>query len=65
MKKVKYLASLRKLTKNYCANRDIKEEDVELDLLDQKSKIEWPMRIVNETLQAVAPEEKEPRVRSV
>ena len=60
-----YLTTLRKLTKNYCAKRDIKEGDVVLDLLDRKNKLEWPIRIVHEALKARAPGEKEPRVRSV
>ena len=63
--KEEYLTTLRKLTKNYCAKRDIKEGDVVLDLLDRKNKLEWPIRIVHEALKARAPGEKEPRVRSV
>ena len=56
---------MRKLRKNYCAKRDIKEGDVVLDLLDRKNKLEWPIRIVHEALKARAPGEKEPNVRSV
>ena len=59
-----YLTTLRKLTKNYCAKRDLKEGDVVLDLLDRKNKLEWPIRIVHEALKARAPGE-EPKVRSV
>ena len=55
-----YLTTLRKLTKNYCAKRDIQEGDVVLDLLDRKNKLEWPIRIVHEALKARAPGEKEP-----
>ena len=58
-----YLTTLRKLTKNYCAKRDIKEGDVVLDLIDRKTKLEWPIRIVHEALKARAPGEKETKVR--
>ena len=60
-----YLTTLRKLTKNYCAKRDLKEGDVVLDLLDRKNKLEWPIRIVHEAMKARASGEKEPKVRSV
>ena len=60
-----YLTPLHKVTKNYCAKRDLKEGDVVLDLLDRKNKLEWPIRIVHEALKARAPAEKEPKVRSV
>ena len=58
------MTTLRKLTKNYCAKRDLKEGDVVLDLLDRKNKLKWPIRIVHEALKARAPGE-EPKVRSV
>ena len=60
-----YLTTLRKLTKNYCAKRDIKEGDVVLDLLDRTTKLEWPIRVVHEALKARAPGEKEPKGRSL
>ena len=60
-----YLTTLRKLTKNYCVKRDIKEGDVVLDLIDRTNKLEWPVRVVHEALKARAPGEKEPKVRSV
>ena len=59
------MTPLRKLTKNYCAKRDLKEGDVVLDLLDRKNKLEWPIRIVHEAMKARASGEKEPKVRSV
>ena len=59
------MTTLRKLTKNYCAKRDLKEGDVVLDLLDRKNKLEWPIRIVHEAMKARASGEKEPKVRSV
>ena len=49
-----YLTTLRKLTKNYSAKRDIKEGDAILNLLDRKIKLEWPIRIVHEALKARA-----------
>ena len=54
---------MRRLTKNYCAKRDIKEGDVVLDLLDRKNKLEWPIQIVQ--VKITAPREKEPKLRSV
>ena len=59
------MTTLCKLTKNYCTKRDIKEEDLVIDLLDRKTKLEWPIRVVHEALKARAPGEKEPKVRSV
>ena len=52
------MTTLRKLTKNYCAKRDLKEGDVVLDLLDRKNKLAWHIRIVHEALKARSPGEK-------
>ena len=59
------MTTLRKLTKNYCAKRNLNEGNVVLDLLDRKNKLEWPIRIVHEAMKARASGEKEPKVRSV
>ena len=60
-----YLTTLNELTKNYCVKRNIKKGDVVLDLLERKTKLDWPIRIVHEALTGRRPGEKEERVRSV
>ena len=60
-----YLTTLNELTKNYCVKRNIKKGDVVLDLIDRKTKLDWPIRIVHEALTGRRPGEKEERVRSV
>ena len=61
----KFFCTLRKSTNNYCAKRDLKEDDIVLDQIDRKNKLEWPIRIEHETLKARALGEKETKVRSV
>ena len=60
-----YLTTLLKLTKNYCAKRDLNEGEVVLDLVNRRNKLERPKRIVHEAFKARIPGEKEPKVRSV
>ena len=38
------------ITKNYCAKRDMQEDNVILHLIDQANKLEWPVRIVYDTI---------------
>ena len=60
-----YLTTLRELTKNYCVTRNLKKGDVVLDLIDRKTKLDWPIRIVHKALEQRKAGEKEPKVRSV
>ena len=60
-----YLMTLRELTKNYCVQRNLKKGDVVLDLIDRKTKLDWPIRVVHEALEQRKAGEKEAKVRSV
>ena len=60
-----YLMTLRELTKNYCVQRNLKKGDVVLDLIDRKTKLDWPIRVVHEALEQRKAGEKETKVRSV
>jgi len=60
-----YLTTLRELTKNYCVKQNLKKGDVVLDLIDRKTKLDWPIRVVHEALEQRKAGEKETKVRSV
>ena len=60
-----YLTTLRELTKNYCIKQNLKKGDVVLDLIDRKTKLDWPIRVVHEVLEQRKAGEKEAKVRSV
>ena len=57
--------NITQVNKELLRKKRNKEGDVVPDLLDRKNKVEWIIRIVHMALKARAPEEKEPRVRSV
>ena len=57
--------TLRELTKSYCVQRNLKKGDVVLDLIDRKTKLDWPIRVVHEALEQRKAGEKETKVRSV
>ena len=46
-----HLTTLRELTKNYCVKQNLKKGDVVLDLIDRKTKLDWPIRVVHEALE--------------
>ena len=59
------MTTLRQLTKNYRAKRDLKIGDIVLDLTQRINKRQWPLAYVEGVLKGRSREGEEGKVRSV